>query len=438
MNPELRRNLWLEFSLHRLIGMPVVLGLVFALFGSLGGNWRERAFTAALWTFVLLAHFWGTRQASAAVTDEVRDRTWDWQRLSALSPWQMTWGKLFGATAFTWYGAALSLLVILTMGPDERVSVMWLAVALVGSAIALHAAAVAGSLQAARKDSRLGHRLGAIVMIPIAFGLLGVFTVPWWQNAQDLITWHGGRWEALRFGAMSALVFAAWAVLGAYREMSRELKVRTLPWALPAFILFVAAYVAGFNPPKGSTTQGVFFLTGLIASLALTYYGLFADLTSLMVARRIATHAAAGNWQRVLEELPQWVPPLVLGIAFAFLVAHTITPEFGDARLRSVGLYPIAIVLFATRDAGLLVFFALSAKARRVEAATLLYLVLLWWIIPGLLTAMGAKSLAAFFLPFGAQMNGWQAAGVALLHAVIVWGLVAWRWHRAQESFRPV
>lgn len=93
MNPELRRNLWLEFSLHRLIGMPAVLALLFALFGSFGGAWRERVFTAALWGFVILAHFWGTRQASAAVTDEVRDRTWDWQRLSALSPWQMTWGK---------------------------------------------------------------------------------------------------------------------------------------------------------------------------------------------------------------------------------------------------------------------------------------------------------------------------------------------------------
>ncbi len=31
MNPELRRNLWLELSTHRLIAMPVVLAAVFIL-----------------------------------------------------------------------------------------------------------------------------------------------------------------------------------------------------------------------------------------------------------------------------------------------------------------------------------------------------------------------------------------------------------------------
>ncbi len=31
MNPELRRNLWLELSTHRLIAMPVVLTAVFIL-----------------------------------------------------------------------------------------------------------------------------------------------------------------------------------------------------------------------------------------------------------------------------------------------------------------------------------------------------------------------------------------------------------------------
>ena len=34
MNPELRRNLWLELSTHRLVAMPAVLFLVFVLFAS--------------------------------------------------------------------------------------------------------------------------------------------------------------------------------------------------------------------------------------------------------------------------------------------------------------------------------------------------------------------------------------------------------------------
>lgn len=117
---------------------------------------------------------------------------------------------------------------------------------------------------------------------------------------------------------------------------------------------------------------------------------------------------------------------------------HSLAALFlGDARLRNLGLYPVGVVLLAARDAGLLVFFALSTKARRVEAVTLLYIGLLWWLVPALLGGVGAKEAASFFLPFG-KMGGWQATVVALLHAAIAWALVAWRWHRARESFRPV
>ena len=31
-NPELRRNLWLEFSIHRVIAAPVIIGLIALLF----------------------------------------------------------------------------------------------------------------------------------------------------------------------------------------------------------------------------------------------------------------------------------------------------------------------------------------------------------------------------------------------------------------------
>jgi pimeloyl-ACP methyl ester carboxylesterase len=54
--------------------------------------------------FGVLTILWGTRLAANSILDEMADKTWDWQRLSILSPWTMTWGKLFGATAFAWYG----------------------------------------------------------------------------------------------------------------------------------------------------------------------------------------------------------------------------------------------------------------------------------------------------------------------------------------------
>jgi len=118
MNPELQRNIWLNLTTWRLIGMPVVLGMVFfSVAWSVGllspGSWLEAVAPVARWFYVALVIVWGTWLAARAVVGEIRDRTWDGQRLSTLHPWTMLWGKLFGATIFVWYGGAMCLTVIL-------------------------------------------------------------------------------------------------------------------------------------------------------------------------------------------------------------------------------------------------------------------------------------------------------------------------------------
>ena len=97
MNAEFRRSLWLELSMHRLIAMPVALALVLALVYAMSDDpWESIAVTAA-WIGSALLGRWGVRSTAESVGDEMRARTWDAQRMSALGPWSMTWGKLFGA-----------------------------------------------------------------------------------------------------------------------------------------------------------------------------------------------------------------------------------------------------------------------------------------------------------------------------------------------------
>ena len=89
MNPELRRMFWLEVSLQRLWLIPaVILGTALLLRQSGAGP----AFVhgLAMFGFVVLTVIWGARQAANAVLDEVREHTWEIQRMSALSPWSMT------------------------------------------------------------------------------------------------------------------------------------------------------------------------------------------------------------------------------------------------------------------------------------------------------------------------------------------------------------
>ena len=380
--------------------------------------------------FVLLVHFWGARQSSEAVTEEVRDRTWDWQRLSALTPWAVAWGKLAGATAFTWYGAVICLaaLAFAAANGAGHGNAGTLALMLVASGVALHGMLLAASLQAARKDSRLAHRLGSVVLLP---GLLAVaaFLVSVPGGRMGDVTWYGWPLETTRFVAVSAIAFAAWAVLAAYRQMCAELRRRTLPWAWPAFALFLSAYLAGFAP-RWLDETAVFVATGVFTMIALSYYALFSDDITAMSLRRLVSHAQAARWRRLAEEMPLAATTLVLALALAGAAPWAVAQLPIGRSYPVIAAYPIACVLFLARDVGLLCFFVLGRKPRRVEGVTLLYIVLLAWVIPGLLRAVGLAPLAAAIMPIGA-LDGWQAALVVAGHVAVVWTAVAWRWRRA-------
>lgn len=91
MNPELRRNLWLEFSLHRVLAMPAVTAITAVLIVAVSASSAlENLAASAAFGFAALVLLWGTQLAGASVIEEARARTWDAQRMSAIAPWAMT------------------------------------------------------------------------------------------------------------------------------------------------------------------------------------------------------------------------------------------------------------------------------------------------------------------------------------------------------------
>jgi len=90
---------------------------------------------------------------------------------------------------------------------------------------------------------------------------------------------------------------------------------------------------------------------------------------------------------------------------------------------------PLALAFAAARDGAILVFFASAAKPRRVEGATILYLALLWWVIPGLLAVAGLASVAQLVNPF-LSGSGTTAAVVMGAQSILAGGLAFSRWRR--------
>jgi len=435
VNPELRRNLWLELTLHRLLAMPLVLALVLGLvYAASDEDPRSSLATAAAAIAAGLAGLWGARNAADAVPGELRGRTWDAQRMSAIGPWAMAWGKLLGATSFAWYGALLALAVLVLAAPrgwthaPARVAMLIVAASLLAQATA----ALSGVAIARKGLARPGAPSAWLLFLAV---ILLWPAVALFSSPLEPATWWRARYGILDFALASSAALAAWAVFGLYRAMCTELQVRTTPWAIAAFALFVTAYLAGFLVAPGAepgTGHDALIVCGFAVCAALTYLMLFSEQASVTAARRVQVRLARGEWRRALEELPAWTATFALAALFCLFSLALLEERLP---LRSLALAPAPAMLLLARDVAIYLVFAFARRPRRVEAAAVFYLFLLYAVIPWLAHAAGLHALADLVLPPLLVKPGY-ATVVAAGQAAIAFAFVAWRW-RAYGEPRP-
>jgi hypothetical protein len=430
VNPEFRRQLWLQFSSTRLLVLPVLLAACFAAVG-LSLNKIDQiapalAFTGAA-LFGLLVWGMGTLAAGASVLDEITERTWDQQRMSAMQPWAMTWGKLAGASAYGWYGAAWCLLVAVpsALAVEESGVVLRLALggALVG--LLLQALVMAMNLQLAKAGGRIGRRGGVGILLFVllwALGpLLGMVEGP------D-VAWWGRAFHRLNFSLASLALFAACALVAAWRSMAEVLAVRQLPWGWPALALMLTVYLAGFAPEH---RLAVFGVSGLATCALLTYVALLAEPQPRPLWQRVATRLESGQWRAALQQLPRWPTTLALALPFAVLVWHTLPPEAVSSREfggfgGAIGLHALVLVLLLARDCALALFLAFSPTGRRPVLGFWVLMLALYGLIPWLLRAFESGILLGLAQPL-LSPGGWSIA-FAALHMGVALGLLRWRW----------
>lgn len=396
INPEFRRNLWLELTPSRLVGMPLVLGVLLLLAFLLDGRqYGETVAKAASLLFGLLAILWGTRLACEALVTEIREHTWDNQRMSVIGPWSMTWGKLLGSTIYPWYGALLCLLVFLTSRPQPTLSTPATVLLMIGSGLFGQAIGMLASLQAIRKNQRHG-RFQTTAFWVLGAGC-GLYVLRWPFALTEGIGWYGRYFADEQFVLASLVLFLAWTVLGIYRLIRAELQLRSLPWAWILFVLFLVGYLAGFPAMvRWQAGEGLWqqrLSSGFLITLMLAYGTAFWERKDPVAFRRLLRHLSHRDWLRALAAVPLWLITLLLVVIFCFLV---VGAGQGSGDLVTSAM---AMTLFLIRDIGLLLFLNLGRVPRRADLLTLLWLVLLYGIIPSVLAGLDLGAMTALFWP---------------------------------------
>jgi hypothetical protein len=444
VNPEFRRNLWLEMTPRRTALMTGALALAFFAAALSGGDdYRPVAAAQTLYYFIVV--FWGSRNAALSVVGEIRDRTWDSQRLSSLGAGQMSWGKLFGSTIYNWYGGAICLALILAsrlayQGPVAALIdlVYFVSVGVIAQSVALLA-----SLVAIRR--RQSHTRFEIFLYQIA-GILAAIAVFYvWSAADpagsfvtlgrptDLIAWWGGKFDARPFLLVSLALFAGWTLVACYREMRLELKMRNGPAVWFAFLLFIGIYVAGFDAWLSSDqTVAQWDIAALRLALAATAYGVLTYAMVLLepkdrvLYRWLGGQLLMGRLDRVLRNLQGWMmsyfAAALTAVALAWWLGQHAPVDVGAQALIVAGLG------FLTRDCAIFVLFHTLPGRRRSDFGAIVVLVALYALVPAILDGLGFKSALGFFYPEPTDPV-WLGAAVAwaqgLLVAVIALGRLA-------------
>jgi hypothetical protein len=433
MNPELLRNLRIQLNPKRLVVMPVLIGLVL-LAAALDQREDPLSFLyfCSGCLFGVICWFWGARCAGNAIVDELRDRTWDAQRMSAMTPWRMAWGKLAGSTAFQWYGGAFCLAVFVVSGvAGDKPFIVQAALILVAAAVLFQAASMLLNLQLASADVRLARRGGAAWLV----FLLGGFAF-WrlFEHHSEAVQWWSLHIHGMDFLLASALLFAAFALLGLWRVMAHALALRTLPWAWPLFALVLTVYVAGLAI---TAADHDFLMAFLIAAVVccggLTYLALFLDRNDFSTWQRCVARAGAGQWLAGIRLMPVWPTTLILTLIAGLMSALNSGESAGPLMALDETHWTLGAALMLTRDCAICLFFYFSRRHRNAVPLTLLTLIVIDGLLPYLAHVLGLGVLAWLILPIIGPQREFGLL-VMVVQAALAIGLVAWRWRVMRDA----
>ncbi|MFA7243120.1 MAG: hypothetical protein WC091_23685 [Sulfuricellaceae bacterium] len=439
-NPEFKRNLWLSFSPQRLIGMPALLALTFtatAFTNFRNSNVADNLYGASIALFIFIVWIWGVRNANATIVDELRDQTWDQQRMSALTPWTMTWGKLFGATAYNWYGGFMCLAVVALSGvAADKPNVLPALITLSAVGVLLHAALIALNLYTHQFEARIVQR-GGVGWMGIVWGVMfipALISLLISGNISKHVVWWRMEVDGALFVMDSTVLFAVCATFAAWRVVSNALQVRTLPWAWPLFAGILALYLAGFMRFEHLAQR--LLMSGLFVSVGMTYVALISEPNTLLRWRKLRLLQSRQDWRGWLEYLPLWPTTLLMSFLFALLIVLTGSEEFVGYDNMNFSQPPqaLTIALMLLRDTCILLFFSFGQNNKRAVSATMLSLIVLNLLLPLLTGIADLKTVRFFLLPFEAGHAPWSGALIMIFHAAIAIGLVNRRLRSAQQG----
>lgn len=464
-NPELRRNYRAQLRPGR---MAAAAGIVAALSVSYGyaafkntegvtpsGLWGQQLFDAAFWVQLLALTVGGGFACLTSISREKEHNTFDFQRVTRLTPLELTLGKLFGAPALSYFvtlclmpaalvGALVARMdagrVLAAYGVFLICTVAWHGLALLTSMLMERNSASAGGLLYLVMLGLLSipdsGPLGLGMMSPFfATSMLAssavaasasqpvVYGVRYWDSFFGIPVHHGAVL------AMLSATFLLWVLLALARNIKRDPSVYELytPEQSLGLALYTNVILVGFFQWKGFDGHEAHQLMTFLNLSLFFGLGLTVMRNRDRLRRRISELGdRAAGWLAAF-----WPATYLLAgfVAIGLGIVAVIGRKFADAQDWSMNAAVVALLLssfWLARDVLFIQWMNLT-RVRRPLVMGILYLIVYYTCMGILLGALGLfqtagrTPFAAIFLPalgMGLDGKAWEPHRAAWLLAV--------------------
>lgn len=411
VTPEFHRQIWTKCPPFKMVAAPLLLLVMWGIAtGDLGIGLRmnDALKIGIFYLFVLVVMVWGSYEASTAMDEEIRSRTWDYQKVSAISPLQLVFGKIFGSTAYVWYVGLMCMAVYRTTFDVPLRPEIYAMFYMLAAGVAGHLVAFLFSMSSFAARARHGAvKGGGAGIFPCIAGIIVSFymTRAYAMNAlqtgipYSYLKWYNEYFDGLESTACGLTFFIFWAAVGCYRMVRAELMYRMWPWVWMVFVPSVTIAISGIFARSPAYLLGEFKPVNLIppalcafcVCFTLGYATLLAESSDRRKYERLGASLRARAWGRAFENTPLWITTLPY-VAFtgALLVGLCLmSQQFASAQF---GPAAVAALLFAARD-GFAVHTLHNTLRKRAAFAVPLYFVLVYAVLPVIFLAASGTTL---------------------------------------------
>lgn len=409
ITPEFHRNLWLKFTRFKLVAAPLIMGLLsWICLNSPNSMQNGALLSMSVTVYFIVALVWGNYEAGTALRDEIREKTWDFQRMSSITPVQLAFGKLFGVTSYVWYFSFFALMIFAysyTVSGASPQEVLRAELCMIFSGVVGHAAAYLCSLlEIASGRTRIrGLRSGGAF---VAGTFISIFvyqkTVPatLFSNAKDTIFDSAQRmdWFNINLGwgnffLLSLAFFLFWIMVGIWRTARAELMYRATPVAWLLFLLTLGVYSAGLVSGEVKKQTLLQLCVFFVIALVLSYSTMLQEARDLRKYGRFIDALRRKDWRGTVWNMPRWVASLPLAIMAGFAaIFWTATQGDGFSNAPVIGM--ATLFLFAVRDGCVIHGIVLKWGDRQLSFLLLVYYLAVYLLLPAVHLIMLGNELS--------------------------------------------